>query len=137
MKKINKKYILIIIIVVALVVLFLIFKDKINIKSSNETQTATEKLGDATINGLEINNFNMTLEDGSTTIIAVATNITDSEMYVKYINYVLKDKDGNEIGKSYFYVDKTLKSNESTIMQSGFSKDVTSTNKVEYTLDNN
>ena len=46
----------------------------------------------------------------------------------------LKDEEGNEIGKFYFYVDQILEVNEEKVLQSGISSDVTEAVTVEYAI---
>lgn len=84
------------------------------------------------VEGLNISGFNLNYDNGITNVLAVVKNTTESNMYVKFIDVILYDKDGKEVGTTYFYIDKELKPNEDNVFESEFASDVTTANKVEY-----
>ena len=142
--KISKKMVLIILIVV-IVVIFAIqaIPYVVNKKSnggtsqSTSTSTSTEEatsFPEQTIDGILFNGVNLSYDKTNGTIVIVlVTNTTSSPMYIKKVYFSLQDKDGNVIGSSLLWIDKTLAANESIVPQAGFSSDVTSAKKIVYT----
>jgi hypothetical protein len=143
--KVSKKMILIILIVVIAVIfaiqaILYVVNKKSNGGASQSTSTSTSTLEqpasfpEQTINGVLFNGVNLSYNTTSgTTVIVLVTNTTSAPMYIKYVDFSLQDANGNEIGNSTLWIDKTLAVNESTASQSGFSSDVTSAKKIEYT----
>ena len=84
------------------------------------------------IDGLNISGFNLNYDNGITNVLAVIKNTTKSNMYVRFVDVILYDKDGKQVGDTYFYIDKELAPGEDNVFESGFASDVTTANKVEY-----
>ena len=97
-------------------------------------ETPISTMEDMTIEGIQISDFSLVYENGMTNVYAKVTNKMEDAAYLKRIDFTLKDEEGNEIGKFYFYVDQILEVNEEKVLQSGISSDVTEAVTVEYAI---
>jgi len=122
------KKILVIIIVALLVVTGCGKKEK---KIEDDKNTPVS-FAEQNIEGLNISGFNLNYDNGITNVFAVIKNITETNMYVKFVDVILYDKDGKQVGDTYFYIDKELAPGEDNVFESGFASDVTTASKVEY-----
>lgn len=103
-------------------------------ETSETDKVSTATLTEKTVDGLKINNFSLVYEDGMTNIYADVTNENEQSMYVKKIDFTLKDEEGTVLGNFYFYIDKVLEPNSPTSFQLVVSSDVTTAADAEYVI---
>jgi len=84
------------------------------------------------IEGLKINNINLLLENGSTTVVGTLENTNNKKTYVKYIEVMFYDASNKELASSLFYLDENLEVGEVYQLQTGVSSDITSAKNIKF-----
>lgn len=103
-------------------------------KENNESEEKKPEYVDQVIDGVKISNINLDIQNGETTITAVAHNTTSENLYLRYIDIVFYDKNNNEIASSFFYIDKNISVDGVEALQTSISSDISNTNRIEFKI---
>lgn len=103
-------------------------------KENNESEEKKPEYVDQVIDGVKISNINLDIQNGETTITAVAHNTTSENLYLRYIDIVFYDKNNNEIASSFFYIDKNISVDGVEALQTSISSDISNTDRIEFKI---
>lgn len=103
-------------------------------KENNESEEKKPEYVDQVIDGVKISNINLDIQNGETTITAVAHNTTSENLYLAYIDVVFYDKNNNEIASSFFYIDKNISVDGVEALQTSISSDISNTDRIEFKI---
>lgn len=91
-------------------------------------------INDQNYDGLDITNTSLVTENGISTFITSITNNTDSDYYVNELVITVKDADGNVIKTLPAYVDSTIASGQTRMVNVNIDADLSKAEKVEYSV---
>ena len=110
-------------------------KEKIEKKENKQNKTVVKSknvIKEQTVDGLKINNVNLTVSDGITTYTAGVTNTTEKDVVVEDIDVIVKNKKGNELVSLIGYIGGTIKPNETKNIISTTDMDLKKADSITY-----
>lgn len=104
-----------------------------NDKPTEIANTKDDIIKNVNIDGLEIQNVALVINEGKSTYTADVINTTEAPIEVLSFNMSFADADGNELSNLLGYVGKTLNPGESSTITSYTETDLTNAVSVTYT----
>lgn len=102
-------------------------------KPTEVANTNDDIIKNVNIDGLEIQNVALVINDGKSTYTADVINTTEAPIEVLSFNMSFADENGNELSNLLGYVGKTLNPGESSTITSYTETDLTNAVSVTYT----
>lgn len=103
-------------------------------KENPKTEEKTKVLDDAKVGELKITGFNITFENGLSTVVATVTNESNEKIDLTSLSLLLYDKDNKLIIETIGNIGDSINPGESKQFNTLITKDVRNTEKVEYKI---
>lgn len=104
--------------------------------TGNESKPNTNEgvIGDKTIEGLKFTNSSLVTSEAGSNLITLVTNTTDTNIEVRIIDIIVKDKDGKVLVNMQGYVGGSIPAHDSREVYSSVDMDLSSATDIEYKI---
>ena len=104
--------------------------------TGNELKPNTNEgvVGDKIIEGLKFTNSSLVTSEAGSNLISLVTNTTDTNIEVRIIDIIVKDKDGKLLVNMQGYVGGSIPAHDSREVYSSVDMDLSSATDIEYKI---